>query len=285
MLPKSGELVLLVSISVLLAFCLGCDQALKSGEAQAAVGTAPPSSEVVLASLPSLHQPSEKVETSLSFLKAAPPETANDQAQLSFEVAGGPGGRETMELSDPENPAGTSVKLKCCTVKLEPRICTANTQGRDKCTAYGGYALDITDANGKAMGTFVIDHCGALGLAANSRVTDYAAQLTFSRNVGVAKTRYMIYPKRAQAGKKHQAVLAVEYECNDSVTAHEFDSPDGWHYTYQFPDGNLRIYPPEAINALRDEVAADNRVASKSAGAAGGLAGGAGCASSSGGGG
>ncbi|GEM_PF-2566724 len=274
-----------VAFAVLL--CLSCTDTEDSATTMAEeISGGASDAQVIQASLPP-EPPSvpTTIELGVDFTGAVAPATAEDYAKLSFALDGAPDGKQTMEMLNPRKPDGASLKLGFCTVDVEPRICAAKTKAGDQCSALGGYAVYLADKAGKPMGEFVIDESGCLRPeCGKTAATDYATQLTFSSTADGHKTRYMVFPRQVREGDKYEALLAVEYESNAEATAHQLDAPDGWSYTYTFPDGTLRVYPFEALADLKDEVQRDTRAAAKGGG---GLAavGGASCGTGSSGGG
>ena len=285
MLRRLAYGILGIALGVLL--CCSCTDTEDSATTMAEeISGGASDAQVIQASLPPT-PPSvpTTIELGVDFTGAVAPATADDYAKLSFALDGAPTGKQTMEMLNPRKPDGATMKLDFCTVEVEPRICTAKTKADDHCSALGGYAVYIADEAGRRMGEFVIDESGCLRPeCGKTAATEYSSQLTFASSADGHKTRYMIFPRQVQEGDKYEALLAVEYETNEDATAHQLDAPDGWSYTYTFPDGTLRVYPFEALAELKDEVQRDTRAAAKGGG---GLAavGGASCGTGSSGGG
>lgn len=284
MLHKLATYALLMGAFTLL--CVSCTDS-DDAAAMAAGISGGSGGELVMAGLaPVSIEPNLPVNVELDFASAAPPETESGDSALSFTVKCDRGGNQTLTMTDPKHAENASVDLGFCKVDVTPVIHGAKVLGDDRCKANGGYNVNLFDEGGKMMGAFEVRETGTLALRCSSQVTCYRPRLNFSgeNTDGERLDRYMIFPMSSKPGDLYQPLLAVEYRQAPAATEHQFDAPDGYAYTYAFHGGTLRVYPQEALAELADEVAADNRAASKGAGSAGSVVNcGSGAASSGGG--
>ncbi|MBN2082925.1 hypothetical protein JW859_12070 [bacterium] len=282
MLARLNIVVLL--IAVLSLFCFGCTETDDGTSAMAeSISNGTVGGELVTAGLGLPEPEITRVDLGVGFTSAMAPETKDGYAKLGFAVEGAPDGKKTMALANPKSPEGTEVELPFCDLDIAPKIIKAKTSGSDKCSAFGGYCVELTDKDGKMMGAFEIKDDGTMVIATNSKVTSYQPRLSFSgeNKDGDRIDRFMIFPKNMGAGDTYAPLMAIEYRQAEEATEHEFSAPDGYDYTYKFHDGQLRVYPPNTLEELADEAAADTRAASKTAGGSVSTA----CSSGSGGGG
>jgi len=268
MLARLNICVLL--IAALSLFCFGCTETDDgtSAMAESISGDNAGGGELVTAGLGLPEPDITPIDLGVDFTSATPPQTEDGYATLGFAVAGAPDGKKSMALTNPKSPEGTEVELPFCGLDIAPKIITAKTNGADKCSAYGGYSVELTDKDGKMMGAFEVNDKGSMVIATNSKVTSYQPRLSFcGENIDGEKIdRFMIYPKNMGAGEKFAPLMAIEYRQAEEATEHEFSAPDGYDYTYNFHDGLLRVYPASALEELADEAACDTRAMSKTAG-------------------